>query len=46
MGLFSIFTTALIAENVILTKFLGICSFLGTSNKEKMQLEWVYQLHL
>ena len=35
MGLFSIFTTALIAENVILTKFLGICSFLGTSNKEK-----------
>lgn len=35
MSLFSIFTTALIAENVILTKFLGICSFLGTSNKEK-----------
>ena len=31
----SIFITALIAENVILTKFLGICSFLGTSNKEK-----------
>lgn len=31
----SIFLTALITENVILTKFLGICSFLGTSNKEK-----------
>lgn len=35
MDLFSVFTTALIAENVVLTKFLGICSFLGTSNKEK-----------
>lgn len=34
----SIFITALIAENVILTKFLGICSFLGTSNKEKNAL--------
>jgi len=31
----NIFITALIAENVVLTKFLGICSFLGTSNKEK-----------
>ena len=30
-----IFFTSLILENVILTKFLGICSFLGTSNKEK-----------
>lgn len=35
MSLFSIFVTALITENIILTKFLGICSFLGTSNKEK-----------
>lgn len=35
MDLFTVFTTALITENVILTKFLGICSFLGTSNKEK-----------
>lgn len=33
--MFSIFFTSLILENVILTKFLGICSFLGTSNKEK-----------
>lgn len=33
--MFSIFITALIAENIILTKFLGICSFLGTANKEK-----------
>jgi len=35
MDLFAIFTAALITENVILTRFLGICSFLGTSNKEK-----------
>ena len=35
MNLFSIFVTALITENIVLTKFLGICSFLGTSNKEK-----------
>ena len=35
MDLLAIFTTALITENVILTKFLGICSFLGSSNKEK-----------
>lgn len=38
MDLFLVFTTALITENVILTKFLGICSFLGTSNKEKNAL--------
>lgn len=31
----TIFFSALIIENVILNKFLGICSFLGTSNKEK-----------
>lgn len=31
----NIFLTALVTENIILTKFLGICSFLGTSNKEK-----------
>ncbi len=36
--MFEIFLTALIVENVILTKFLGICSFLGTSNKEKNAL--------
>jgi len=35
MDLFTIFMTSLITENVILTKFLGICSFLGSSNKEK-----------
>lgn len=38
MSLFTIFTTALMAENIVLTKFLGICSFLGSSNKEKNAL--------
>lgn len=36
--MFSIFFSALILENIILSKFLGICSFLGTSNKEKNAL--------
>lgn len=35
MDLVTVFITALITENIILTRFLGICSFLGTSNKEK-----------
>ena len=35
MDLFTVFMTSLLTENVILTKFLGICSFLGSSNKEK-----------
>ena len=38
MDLFTIFMTSLITENDILTKFLGICSFLGSSNKEKNAL--------
>lgn len=33
--MFAIFLTALLTENVILTRYLGICSFLGTGNKEK-----------
>lgn len=33
--MFGIFFAALITENIILSKFLGICSFLGTGNKEK-----------
>lgn len=35
MNLISIFITAFLTENVVLTKFLGICPFVGTSNKEK-----------
>lgn len=33
--MFKIFISSLIAENIILTRFLGMCSFLGTTNKEK-----------
>lgn len=33
MGLFAIFIGALLVNNVILSKFLGICSFLGVSKK-------------
>lgn len=35
MNLFSIFISSILTENIILTKFLGICPFIGTSNKEK-----------
>ncbi len=38
MNLISLFITAFLTENVILTKFLGICPFVGTSNKEKKAL--------
>lgn len=35
MNLISIFFASVITENIILTKFLGICPFLGTSGREK-----------
>ena len=35
MNLISIFLSSILTENIILTKFLGICPFIGTSNKEK-----------
>ena len=35
MSLTSIFIIGFLTENIVLTKFLGICSFLGTSNKRK-----------
>lgn len=35
MNLISLFITGLLTENVILSKFLGICPFMGSSNKEK-----------
>lgn len=34
MNLISLFITSLLTENIILTKFLGICPFVGTSKKE------------
>lgn len=34
MNLISLFITSIFTENIILTKFLGICPFMGTSKKE------------
>jgi electron transport complex protein RnfA len=34
MSLFSIFINSIFTDNIVLTKFLGICSFIGTSNKK------------
>lgn len=38
MNLISLFITGLLTENVILSKFLGLCPFMGSSNKEKKAL--------
>jgi len=38
MNLINIFITAFLTENIVLTKFLGICPFVGTSSKEKSAL--------
>lgn len=38
MNLISLFVTGLLTSNVVLDKFLGICPFMGTSNKEKNAL--------
>lgn len=35
MNLISLFITSLLTENIVLTKFLGLCPFFGNSNKEK-----------
>lgn len=35
MNLISLFVTSIFTENIILTKFLGICPFMGTSKKEE-----------
>ena len=35
MNLISLFITGLLTENIVLTKFLGICPFIGTSKKEE-----------
>lgn len=35
MNLINIFLSSILTDNIILTKFLGICPFMGTSNKEK-----------
>lgn len=35
MNLISLFITGLLTENIVLSKFLGICPFMGSSNKER-----------
>lgn len=35
MNLISLFIASILTENIVLTKFLGICPFIGTSSKEK-----------
>ena len=34
MNLISLFITSLLTENIVLTKFLGLCPFFGNSSKE------------
>lgn len=38
MNLISLFIVSLLTQNIVLTKFLGMCPFFGTSNKEKNAL--------
>lgn len=38
MNLFNIFFASFLTENIVLTKFLGICPFIGTSSKSKSAL--------
>ena len=35
MNLISLFTMSILTQNIVLTRFLGMCPFFGTSNKEK-----------
>ncbi|MBE6138208.1 MAG: electron transport complex subunit RsxA [Firmicutes bacterium] len=35
MNLISLFIASFLTENIVLAKFLGVCPFIGTSNKEK-----------
>lgn len=38
MNLISLFVMSILTENIVLTKFLGICPFVGTSSKESSAL--------
>ena len=38
MSLISLFVSSILTQNIILTRFLGLCSFFGTSKKEKNAL--------
>lgn len=35
MNLISLFVTSILSQNIVLSKFLGICPFIGTSEKPK-----------
>lgn len=35
MSLINLFITSILTQNIVLTKFLGICPFMGTGDKEK-----------
>jgi len=35
MNLISLFISSILTENIVLTKFLGLCPFMGTSSNEK-----------
>ncbi len=35
MNLFSMFVATILTENIVLTKFLGLCPFMGTSSRTK-----------
>lgn len=39
MKLISLFITACLTENIVLTKFLGLCPIMGTSKEEKVALK-------
>ena len=38
MSLSNVLVTSILTGNIVLTKFLGICPFIGTSNKSKNAL--------
>ena len=35
MGLINLFLASILTQNIVLTRFLGVCPFVGVSNKEK-----------
>ena len=38
MSMINLFITSILTQNIVLTKFLGICPFIGTSDKESNAL--------
>lgn len=46
MNLINLFITSILTENIVLTKFLGICPFIGTSNKRKSAISMGFAVTL